>query len=276
MESPTLGDQLWSGLQVLMAVAGALWLMFNGSEHVLKDDVRRKIGAWLARDPHVATTWPETFITLFDRVFVPSERRERGGWRPGFWRSFGASLLGVLVLFTVFYAVSGHEHEIKFNDFAFVIIFSVALNFVPDYFSLWETRWILKKLQTMKFVREAISYIIFDIFATFLVFLFSVSFWLFLFTILFGFIPLRQVRAALLEPKSQSASGTWFDPVSQHLPRSILMDQKIVLLNFHFCLIPPFLWQAISKFAHENVDHIYDGMIVMAVVWQARRKYSRT
>lgn len=191
--TPTLGDTLWSGLQVLMAVAGALWLMFNGSEHVLKDDVRRKIGVWLAKDPHVATSWPETFITLFDRIFVPKKRITKGGWRPAFWRSCVASILAVSALALVFLPYMFPEKGARadtlnyyLTTMAMVVGLWIVLNIIPDYISIVETRLLLNVLSLSRNYIFLILILIFDFVITALIFFFGLSMFQFLFDLAVG------------------------------------------------------------------------------------------
>lgn len=89
----------------------------------------------------------EFFIEMFDGLFNPAD-----AWRPRFWRSSLASVTIFCILFLM-WALS--NFGIVFGETSppvllllLVLIFGIPINIIGDYFSLWETRYVLGKMAT--------------------------------------------------------------------------------------------------------------------------------
>jgi len=166
------------------SVNGAIWLLFNASEHVLKAPDIKKIAQWLKGIIEIGTTqkasWPEGIISTFDSLFIPKKRREnpsptKSEWRrnrPGFFRSVLASILSVTLLYliiTILFVpnwVRSAEGTVFWQVMVFMTVF---LNLLPDYFSIWETRLILSKIQKSPNMVFQILWLFLDCLITFLV-----------------------------------------------------------------------------------------------------------
>ena len=88
--------------------------------------------------------WAVGFIELFDRIFG----KKHLSWRC-FFRSSIASILTVLLLYHLFGTILelvGEEQRTRETiDFIGVLGLGIILNIIPDYISLFQTRWILKQ-----------------------------------------------------------------------------------------------------------------------------------
>jgi len=58
-------------------LAGIVWKFFERVEAVLNEQTKKEIGDWLldARTAEKVRTWPDTFATVFDRVFGKLDTR---------------------------------------------------------------------------------------------------------------------------------------------------------------------------------------------------------
>lgn len=91
-------------------IAGLIWLLFNATGHVLKDEVRQRISTGMIGSENDSSEqkgiiWPATFIDVFDRVFIPWKRLNKGKFRPGFVRSCGASISVVILIGAIIFLV---------------------------------------------------------------------------------------------------------------------------------------------------------------------------
>ena len=133
------------------------------------------------------------FLTCFDKLFWSSSKQ-----RPLFWRCAGFSCLVYLavlcswaVLLTDFtkpisflvalaYPLEvAHMHLIKksiLSNLGVVFCLLLSVNVVGDYFSLWETRWILNKLKANRSIFCAAILWFFDILATLAIYVVSLTF----------------------------------------------------------------------------------------------------
>lgn len=92
------------------------------------------------------TRWPSVFVEMFDSIF--GERHFT--WRC-FWRSCVASLAAVSVCSVFFYWLRPEMAGEMFENFAIadwwpLLLFFIGFNLLPDYFSLLETRVVLRIL----------------------------------------------------------------------------------------------------------------------------------
>ena len=133
------------------AFAGGLWFLCDKAEEAVSPTVRRSASAWLRNvDPksHVAR-WPSLFAAAFDKLF--GERHWT--WRC-FRRSAVASLLSVGVLSWLYWSVNGYlgwdlvdGRPASLGESLPYIAMWGAWNLLPDYLSLLQTRWVLRRLE---------------------------------------------------------------------------------------------------------------------------------
>lgn len=126
------------------ALTAGLWFLFEKAERALSEEASAKVAGWLA-EADLRTkvgSIPDQFALLFDRVF---------GERHLSWRCFGRSAVAsvgiVLVLFGVYMA--GFPDPIGYLgenglETADLVLFALVLNVIPDYVSLFETRFLLR------------------------------------------------------------------------------------------------------------------------------------
>lgn len=140
-------------LGVYAAVCSLLWLGFVRLEGLLEDDARTKIANWIRgeRSTDDSRRWPASFVELFDRVFGEKHL----SWRC-FWRSCLASAMAVVVMMAVFmmsYPLLVDEIIRKPHRLIGIGFITAILNLFPDYLSLLETRYILRRMAVGEKVR---------------------------------------------------------------------------------------------------------------------------
>lgn len=131
-----------SALAVSSAVYG--FIILFGKNHI-SDELNEDLTLWLWGE--YESTWSEQFGRLFDTVFG----KDHLSWKC-FFRSSIASALAVLLLYVLFDGVLGVFGSRTEQDItmAQLLLFGIALNLVPDYLSLFETRWLLKRFEKVQ------------------------------------------------------------------------------------------------------------------------------
>jgi len=133
-----IGGGLFYGVQKPLQIVGDM----------LSETTKLEIAVWLL-DIKAATAvhnWPSTFATVFDRVFGVKHL----SWK-SFRRSCVTSLISVAILcliwaatqpayFAGFLAGSARPTYIPLIS---ILFGAVVFNFLPDYISLLETRWVI-------------------------------------------------------------------------------------------------------------------------------------
>jgi len=129
-----------------LATSGGVWGLFSIAEDALKPEARRAISRWLRNldSTSAFANWPASFATLFDRIFGERHLSARC-----FWRSCAASFASVVVITTLWMAVRPHQFArfIQNSNYIFLMLIFVsacALNLIPDYLSLLETRYFIR------------------------------------------------------------------------------------------------------------------------------------
>ena len=101
---------------------------------------------WLKGD--YESTWSEQFCGLFDAVFTDRHLSLRC-----FLRSSIASIISVFLLYVLFAEIGGDALKDRFaEEFQSVslwqaLLLGAVINIIPDYLSLYETRWLLHRLE---------------------------------------------------------------------------------------------------------------------------------
>ncbi len=129
-----------------IGVCGFVWALFVRLEPLLKDDTRKKIASWVRGSKHgdADNRWPATFGVVFDRVFT--EKHLSWGC---FWRSCVASLLAVVLMTAILYVVNSGFRNLLWEEPGIILVIGIGaaiLNLLPDYLSLLETRFVLRRM----------------------------------------------------------------------------------------------------------------------------------
>jgi hypothetical protein len=152
------------------ALLAGVWFLFEKSESVASQDTKLRIARWLkGLDLDVATsTWPATFITLFDGVFG----KRHLSWLC-FLRSCVASSCVVAMVLLVWAAFNWNSVHIMMklgarasSVFVVLLTFTTCMSLVPDYVSLLKTRYILRWLKTSRSYRWIVTLLALDLLAT--------------------------------------------------------------------------------------------------------------
>jgi len=136
---------------------GGLWVLFSHSEKVASPDAKKAITRWLknVKLEGTPTTWPSTFVDVFDSIFG----KKHLSWHC-FWRSCVASLIAVIVVTSVWGVLrpkhfAGFFVDLRILLFSDVLLFFyglalVLLNLFPDYVSLLESRYIIRRMSAVQ------------------------------------------------------------------------------------------------------------------------------
>ena len=130
----------WNFLTSLAGVATLLLMLTASGINLLKPNVRDSIALWLmgAQDER---SWSHTFCTIFDVIF--SEKHF--SFRCFILSSF-CSIATVLLLWILFDSfLSLNIRTENAMPIWQILILGASINILPDYLSLWETRWLLQK-----------------------------------------------------------------------------------------------------------------------------------
>ena len=168
-----------SGAGVVGAVGSFGYFMDNK----LDDAFRSKMRPKLTRVPPEADAtgdddWPSLFLAMFDRLFDP-----KGEGRPRFWRSALTSML-VLTMLSVAWAVllperAGPAVDSIRSSWLVVVVafgFGVAINVVGDFFSLWESRFVIGRMATAPGAIRKAAFLLLDLIATVAIYFSALAF----------------------------------------------------------------------------------------------------
>lgn len=151
------------------ALAGIVWKFFERIGGVLNEQTNREIGRWIrvksfetAIVAEQAVNWPETFASVFDRVFG----KKHLTWFC-FWRSAETSLVLAFISFGIMFQnvigrVSVHSlvADVMLLGMFYPLLF--VTNVIPDYVSLLETRKVLLLMAKTKSSWLRAMLIVFD------------------------------------------------------------------------------------------------------------------
>ena len=152
----------------------------------LAPSIKRKLASWLRNyeAKSVKVNWLYLIRRIFNIVFGKTPLSTRF-----IIRSFLASTLFFLFLICIWSSLNSDKIVPLINEYSYVLhgipnkvyiqtIFFLLINFVADYLSLIETRFILLTFATVKSVWSKIALLLVDILATSLVFLLCfTSYW---------------------------------------------------------------------------------------------------
>lgn len=153
------GPMLYWGIAVGAAAGVYRLFLWTGSHlsPVAKDALAR----WLAGE--YDRTWPHHFCNAFDTVFTDKHL----SWRC-FRRSAAASIAAVLLMYAVFYFALGVDAKRAPTQFTLgqILLIGMVINILPDYLSLYQTRWLLRRFEQARSVAAQLGVLIIDAVAT--------------------------------------------------------------------------------------------------------------
>lgn len=124
---------------------GGLWALFDLAETVVSKESKKKVTAWIkGLEISRRNEWPKTFMDVVGAVFGRRHFSLRC-----FFSSSVASFCFVLILAILFMSLNPQtaREVLDETEFFFAIFLGVGiLNLFPDYFSLLETRFILRAM----------------------------------------------------------------------------------------------------------------------------------
>ncbi len=145
-------SQQWGFLATYLAFAFTIASGFYTAvqwfgKHHLSQEAKDTLTLWLWGE--YESTWSHHFCNLFDAVFGQRHLSLRC-----FLRSSLASVLAVLLLYVLFAEILGVMSHRALGELSLwqAIAFGAAINVVPDYISLFETRWLLRRFERVKSV----------------------------------------------------------------------------------------------------------------------------
>jgi hypothetical protein len=162
-----------------VAITGGIWTLFSRAETVTSPEAKVSISRWLknVRLEGTSTNWPSTFADVFDSIFG----KRHFSWRC-FWRSCVASIAAVVVMTLIWAALRPQEFKNflyprpifasseppTFEPWAVLLVFlgSAFLNFIPDYLSLLESRYVLRLMRSRTSSLQVFALLIVDLLAT--------------------------------------------------------------------------------------------------------------
>ena len=151
----------WPNWAYALAVAAAIYgLTKKFCEH-LREDVDVALSHYLQGD--YAETWAQQFGALFDYFFGPDPFSRRR-----FLRSAAASILMVVVLYTVLEGILGLI-RVRASDTMpvwQVLAIGAVINIIPDWLSLWQTRWLLRMFEKVRSIWAQFLVLIVDAIVT--------------------------------------------------------------------------------------------------------------
>ncbi len=161
-----------------LGVTGGIWALFERAEAALSTEAKASISRWLQNlEPGTALAhWPIGFAAAFDSVFGT-----RHFTRRCFARSCVASVASVFIVSLVYIARKQGEfviveqqatmrvHPVEF--FLYAVVGASILNFLPDYLSLLETRYVIHLMSRARSTSRLVTLLMIDLAATATIFL---------------------------------------------------------------------------------------------------------
>jgi len=139
--------------------------LFKDTEEDVLPGFKKSVAAWIQnlKPAEKITNWPDQFAQLFDSVFGKKHFTLKC-----FLRSSLASLISATLMFFIWGILRPNEFHAFYLDpdlvynFLILLFFVGILNLIPDYFSLLETRYMLRWLNNSYSVKRAILGILID------------------------------------------------------------------------------------------------------------------
>jgi hypothetical protein len=170
-ERATDAKHLLAATAAHFAIGGGLFYgvlkFFEAIENRLSVDTKLEIAVWLLdlQPAEALERWPSTFLKLFNVVF--GERHI--SWKC-FWRSWLASVITTAAVLVSGAAIKGLEVQSYYGPVPYQTVIIIGIlcstigNFLPDYLSLWKTRYLLNQSLKQTSILEQIISLIADFF----------------------------------------------------------------------------------------------------------------
>ncbi len=138
-------------LGTYLAVCGFIYKLFEKGDSLINEEAKGQLKNWILnlKAPEKMQNWPSMFANWFDRVFGDKHL----SWKC-FFRSCLASLAAVVLVTLIWVALRPQEIALVFRGFwhapselgliQLILLYFLALNLLPDYISLLETRYIIR------------------------------------------------------------------------------------------------------------------------------------
>ena len=157
-------------LAFILTTAGSVYgaTIWIGSH--LSPESKNSLTLWLGGE--YESSWSHHFCNLFDAVFG----KKHLSWHC-FIRSSLASVIAVLILYVLFSEVLGVTGERALGELSLwkAVLFAAVINIFPDYLSLFETRWLLKRFENIQSFKGPLAVLFADALFTGAIILLSVS-----------------------------------------------------------------------------------------------------
>ncbi len=153
-----------------LGITYGVYRLFIIAEDNIKDEEKEGFSNWL-NDVflNAGNRWSFFFSKLFDSVFGTNHFSLKCFFRSSLASVFSIFIIGLFIL-TI-------DNEAIGRDMSFMtffqnplFLFGIFINVIPDYLSLLQTRWIIKKLNSEEDISDQFILIIFDLILTFLIF----------------------------------------------------------------------------------------------------------
>jgi hypothetical protein len=213
-------------LVTFLIVALLVYGLFARSERQLDPGTRQQIGDYLRRDrPSIEDerAFTRGFIEWFDHVFAVRTRRLPLLGEvplPNFWRSVTVTVVSLAFLAIVWLcnkpgmsralAFAGELEIPKEQAAELLLVYGAATivsNWIPDYLSLVESRWVLAKLTTASSWLRRIGWLVVDAVATLAISFFAIHL---SFVVMLPMVtPEWTIEVGCLTPERYSLATTW-------------------------------------------------------------------
>lgn len=155
---------------------GIFWL-FEKAEDNISEDTKIAISLWLLglKMPESLPSWFATFAAVFDRIFGKRHLSWRCFYRSCFASLLSVSMLELICLSRIFGEGIGGNIGNYSREISLVAVFAIYFNFLPDYVSLLETRYMIRWLIKSNSTMQKLFPIFIDFMATTLISFFTVA-----------------------------------------------------------------------------------------------------
>ena len=153
-----------------LSITGSIYGLFDKAGKVIDPESKKAVTGWLKNLDLLEKNWPLMFVVLFDRVFTEKHLSWRC-FRRSSVASFAAVVMITLVVLTVDASIieDGLVNEDIVFFIAVVVFVTLILNLLPDYLSLYETRFVLGFMAKSDGGLRTTALLVFDLAATMLI-----------------------------------------------------------------------------------------------------------
>ena len=157
-----------------LTISYGIYRLFEKAGDLVVESSKKKAYSWLInlKVKEVESNWPPYFIELFDKVYT----KKHISWKC-FFRSVISSMLFFLITFSIVMVIFKIPFRSQSSTYMNVGVLLVLLyNILPDYFSLLQTRYLIKKMTQIKTWRIRLGILLLDLVLTYLIFVLFIFF----------------------------------------------------------------------------------------------------